>query len=150
MSIRFEHSIDVSCNPEQTFALLDDLSQTPQWLARCVGIEKLKTGQNVVGDKLRYSYKDSSGQGVMDGEITARIPNENLSFHYWDKMMDVTIEFHITRSSNRTQLTHVIDITPKTFMAKLLSPLIRKQLPKQTITAMDSLSKLLESATRHE
>ena len=44
-----------------------------------------------------------------------------------------------------TRLTHTIDLTAKTFLAKLISPIIRKQLPKQTITAMESLSELLAS-----
>jgi hypothetical protein len=45
------------------------------------------------------------------------------------------------------RLTHVIDITPKTLMAKLFSPMIRRQLPKQTINAMEQLRALLEKGT---
>ena len=43
------------------------------------------------------------------------------------------------------RLTHVITITPKTFMAKLISPLIRLSLPKQTREAMAAIQKILKT-----
>jgi len=58
-------------------------------------------------------------------------------------MMEVGVQFAIAPASGGTRLTHTIDITPKKFLAKLFSPLIRKQLPEQTITAMESLRTLL-------
>jgi hypothetical protein len=145
MAIHFEHGIDVSQSADQVFAVLDDVSQTPKWLARCTGIEKLTAGENAIGTKLRYSYKEPGHSGKMDGEITARIPNESLTFHYWDKMMDVIVDFVVSATASGTHLVHAITITPKTFFAKLMSGMIRKQLPKQTITAMESLRELLNS-----
>jgi len=144
MAIRFQHSVDVASDPKDAFAILDDLSATPKWLERCTGIEKLKPGSNAVGDKLKYSYKEGGRSGVMDGEITARSPNEHLSFHYWDKMMDVTVDFRVSQTASGARLVHTIEITPKTLFAKLISPMIRSQLPKQTTTAMERLRGLLE------
>ncbi len=145
MPIEFEHTIAVARKPERVFAVLDDVAKTPKWLARCTGLEKLTPGQNTIGTKLRYSFREGGQSGVMDGEITARMPNQKLVFHYWDKMMEVTIGFQIQQESSGSRLTHTIGITPKTFLAKLLSPLIRRQLPNQTITAMETLKRLLES-----
>jgi hypothetical protein len=146
MAIHFQHTLDVASDPSQAFAVLDDLRATPKWLERCTGIEKLKPGPNAVGQKLKYSYKEGGRTGVMDGEITARTPNEHLSFHYWDKMMDVTVDFRVSPAAVGARLVHTIEITPKTFFAKMLSPMIRKQLPKQTRTAMERLRELLESS----
>ena len=80
----------------------------------------------------------------MDGEITARAPNERLTFRYSDAMMEVGVDFQVAPSPAGTKLQHTIDITPKTFFAKLMSPLIRRQLPKQTVTAMETLRGLLQ------
>jgi carbon monoxide dehydrogenase subunit G len=147
MAIHYEHSVDVSRTPEDAFSLLDDVSQTPKWLERCTGIEKLTPGANAVGTKLRYSYKDGGRAGTMDGEITAREPNERLTMHYSDKMMDVTVDFRVAKGDKGARLTHAIDITPKTLVAKLFSPLIRRSLPKQTERAMETLRGLLETKT---
>ena len=145
MPIEFRHSIDLPQPPEKVFALLADVSQTPRWLARCTGIEVLTPGPLVIGSKLRYSYKEGSRTGMMDGQVARRVENRELHFLYEDKMMHVGVHFMTDPApgGSGTHLTHAIDITPKTFFAKLLSPLIRKQLPKQTINAMESLRALL-------
>jgi hypothetical protein len=42
-------------------------------------------------------------------------------------------------------ITHIIEITPKTFLGRLMSPLIRLGLRKQTRDAATNLKTLLES-----
>jgi len=144
MSIRFEHAIDVARAPEHIFAVLDDLSQTPKWLSRCTGIEKLSPGPNAVGTKVRYAYREGGRTGTMDGEIRARTSGERLTMGYADKMMEVVVDFHMTKTDGGARLTPTIDIRPKSLMAKLFAPLVRRQLPQQTITAMESLRGLVE------
>jgi len=144
MSIRFEHAIDVARGPEQIFAILDDLSQTPRWVSRCTGIEKLSPGPNAVGTKVRYAYRDGARTGTMDGEIKARKPNERLTVGYADKMMEVVVDFQMTKKDGGARLVHTIDIKPKSLMAKLFAPLVRRQLPQQTIAAMETLRGLVE------
>ena len=46
-----------------------------------------------------------------------------------------------------TQLTHTITITPKTLMAKLMSPMIKHSLPKQTINSMNNIKAILDAAS---
>jgi uncharacterized protein YndB with AHSA1/START domain len=148
MSIRFEHAIDVARGPEQIFAILDDLSQTPRWLARCTGIEKLSPGPNTVGTRVRYAYRDGGRTGTMDGEIRARTPNERLTVGYTDKMMEVVVDFHMTKKDGGgARLVHTIDIRPRSLFAKLFAPLVRRQLPKQTIAAMETLRGLVEGGS---
>ena len=143
MSIHFAHTIEVPQPPARVFAVLDDFSQTPKWLARCTGIEALTPGPKAAGTKLRYGYKEGGRTGTMEGEIAARAENERITMKYGDKMMDVSVDFHMVPNGAGTKLTHTIDIVPRTFMSKLFAPMIRKQLPKQTVTAMESLRDLL-------
>ncbi|HMI89278.1 MAG TPA: SRPBCC family protein, partial [Polyangiaceae bacterium] len=93
MSIHFSHTIDVGHEPKKVFALLDDFSMTPQWLERCTGIEKLSSGPNAAGTKLRYAYREGGRTGTMEGEVVTRIADERLTFRYGDKMMEVTVDF---------------------------------------------------------
>jgi hypothetical protein len=145
MPIHFQHAIDVPQSPEQAFAVLDDLALTPQWLERCVSLETLTPGPNHVGTKLKYAYREGSHTGLMDGEIIARTPNAHLLCLYQDKMMDVTVDFRVSKIDPGTRLIHTIEITPKTLMGRLFTPLIRMAIPKQTIKAMESLRTLLAS-----
>ncbi len=107
--------------------------------------EKLTAGDNRVGTQLRYGYREGSRAGVMDGEITFRTVNERMTIHYVDKMMDVVVDFRLTKEGNGTRLTHAFSITPLTFMGRLFSGFIRRGLPGQTNTAMMSLKTLIES-----
>jgi len=145
MPIVFQHAIDVAQTPEQAFAIVDDVARTPEWLERCTGIEKLTPGPNAVGTRLRYAFRDGGRTGSMEGVITTRVPNEHLAFRYDDPMMAVTVDFRMHRQGPGAHLVHTIEITPKTFAGKVFSPLIRRQLPKQTITAMAKLRALLEN-----
>lgn len=146
MSISFEHTIVVSQTPDVVFATLDDFSATPKWLERCTGIQKLEPGPNAVGQTLRYSYRDGRRSGVMDGRIIVHEPGQQMTMAYDDKMMHVTVDFRMAPHASGTQLTHLVLITPKTFFARLFSPLIRRQLPRQTVSAMENLRAYLASA----
>jgi uncharacterized protein YndB with AHSA1/START domain len=146
MSIHFSHTIDVGHDRKKVFAVLDDLSMTPRWLERCTGVEKLSPGPNAVGTKLRYAYREGGRSGTMDGEIVARVDDERLAFRYGDKMMEVAVDFLVTSAAQGARLTHTIDITPRTMLAKVFAPFIRRGLPRQTITAMERLRALLDQA----
>ena len=144
MAIHYEHSVEVNSSPEQAFAVIDDLARTPEWLCVCVSLEKLSPGPNNVGNKLKYTFKQGGRIGVMDGEFTARSPGKKLTYQFNAKMFQVVIDFNIAPTSAGAQMTHVITITPKTFMAKLMSPLIRLGVPKQTKDAMHALKAILD------
>ncbi|MBM3679160.1 MAG: SRPBCC family protein [Actinobacteria bacterium] len=149
MPISFQHSVNVSRGPDHVFAILDDVSRTPEWLERCTRVERLGDGLNTVGTPLRYSYRDGGRSGTMDGEITVREPDRHLAMRYRDRMMDVTVDFVVepreTGTRPGSRLTHSIEITPRTLPAKLFAPLLRRQLPRQTVKAMERLQTLAES-----
>lgn len=145
---RFDHTLSVSAPPSVVFAIVDDLALTPQWLSRCTGIDKLDLGPNDIGTRLKYHYNDGRRTGSMDGEIIAREPDRHFAMKFTDKMMDVTVDFVAASDGVGTTLTHSIDIGTKGF-GKVFTPLIRRDLPKQTMDAMTRLKTMSEArATR--
>lgn len=145
MAIRYEHAVTIHTTPELAFAAIDDLPVTAKWLPPCVSLEKVETGPNRAGDKLRYVYRQGGKTAEMEGEILQRIPNERLLCKYFDRMFDVSVDLRVAAASDGALTTHVIEITPKSLMFKLMSPLIRLGLGKQTRDAAANLKKLLES-----
>ena len=143
MTIAYEHTLDVPAAPATVFAILDDVERTPEWLTRCVAMEKLSTGPTDVGTKLRYAFRDASRDGVMDGEVTAHEPNARLTMRFEDAQMNAVVDFRaVAAGEGATRLTHSIELTPKTLAGKLFAPLIRRKLPVQTIHAMEALRSL--------
>ena len=141
---RFAHTLSVSTPPAAVFRIIDDFSKTPLWLSRCTGIDKLDEGGNDVGTRLKYHYDDGRRRGIMDGQIIAREPDRHFAMKFTDKLMDVTVDFVAASDGVGTTLTHSIDIATKGF-GKVFSPLIKRQLPKQTIDAMTKLKAMAES-----
>ncbi len=54
-------------------------------------------------------------------------------------MFDVSVDMHVAAAPEGTLTTHIIEITPKKLIAKLMSPLIRLGLGKQTREAAANL-----------
>lgn len=146
MAIRYEHTETIRATPERVFAAIDDLPLTAKWLPPCVSLEKIGAGPNAPGDKLHYVFNQGGKQSEMSGEIVARTPGERLLCKYYDTMFDVSVDLRISGAPEGAVTTHVIEITPKTFAAKLMSPLIKLGLGKQTRDAAANLKKLLESS----
>ena len=147
MPIRYQHTETVHTTPERAFAAIDDLPLTAKWLPPCVSLEKVGSGTNAPGDKLRYVYKQGGKTGQMDGEIIERTPGERLHCKYVDSMFEVSVDLRIAAAPDGTLTTHIIEITPKKFLLKLMSPLIRLGLGTQTREAAANLKKLLETTT---
>lgn len=63
-------------------------------------------------------------------------------------MFDVSVDLQVAPHQLGTVTTHIIEISPKTFMSKLMQPLIRPGLGKQTRDAAANLKTLLQSAGR--
>jgi uncharacterized protein YndB with AHSA1/START domain len=145
MTIRFQHTETVAATPERVFAFIDDLPLTSQWYPPCVSLEKVGDGPNTPGDKLRYVYKQGGHQGAMDGVILDRVPCERLYCKYTDSSFEVSVDLHIASAPGGTLTTHIIEIAPKTLMGRLMSPMIRLGLGKQTRNAAANLKKLLEA-----
>jgi carbon monoxide dehydrogenase subunit G len=141
----FAHTLSVSAPPSTIFAIVDDVTKTPQWLSRCTGIDKVDPGPNDVGTRLKYHYDDGRRSGTMDGQIVAREPDRHFAMKFTDTMMDVTVDFVAASDGVGTTLTHTVDIATKRF-GKVFSPIIKRQLPKQTMDAMTKLKAMAESA----
>lgn len=144
MPIAFTRAVTIDRAPEHVWAIIDDPTRTPEWLARCTGMEALTPGPPAVGTKLRYSFKDCGMKGVMDGEVTARVANEHLALRFDDRMMIANIDFRVRAEGAGTRLEHTVELTPRTVVTKLFSPLIRRRMPQQTVAAMETLKALAQ------
>ncbi len=144
MPIRYQHTEAIATTPERAFSVIDDLPATAKWLPPCVSLTKLGEGPNAVGDRLRYVFRQGGAQNEMEGEILDRVPGERLHYKYSDAAFDVWVDLRVAAAEGGTMSTHVITIAPKTFLGRLMSPLIRLGLGKQTRDAASNLRKLLE------
>ena len=147
MPIRYQHVETVATTPDQAFATIDNLPMTAKWLPPCVSLSKVGSGPNATGDKLRYVFSQGGRQGEMTGEILARVPGERLHCKYSDSSFDVSVDLRVAPAVGGASTTHIIEISPKTPLGKLMGPMIRLGLGKQTRDAAANLKRLLETAS---
>src|SRR5690242_11411116 len=131
--------MEVDAPPEAIFAILDDVTRTPEWLKRCTKLETSSEGPIAVGQRLTYHYKDGTRVGVMDGQVAQHEVNRHLENRFTDRMMDVSVDFRAEPiEGGRSRLTHTVTIDTKG-MGKVFTPMIKRQLPDQTMGAMTNL-----------
>jgi hypothetical protein len=147
MPIRYQHTETVRATSDRVFAAIDNLPLTAKWLPGCVSLEKVGSGPNAVGDKLRYVYKQGGRQAEMAGEILVRTPGERLHCKYADSAFEVSVDMRIAAAPDGVLTTHTIEITPKTFFGKLMGPVIRLGVGRQTRKAAANLKNLLEASS---
>jgi Polyketide cyclase / dehydrase and lipid transport len=145
MSVHFVHEEPVNASVEKVFAVIDDLAATAKWLPPCISLENQDGPPNAVGQQLKYFYTSGGGQASMDGTITHRVENERLCCRYGDKMFEVVVDLKLRRTGDSCVSIHDIEIIPINFFMKLMQPVIRMGLRKQTTTAALNLKKLVET-----
>lgn len=143
--IRVEKQIDVARPPAQVFAFLDDIQQTPKWLQRCTHIEQTTPGPKAVGTRLRYSYQDQGRSGTMEGVVSEYEKDRRLAMAFTDPMMDVRVGFRVEPAPGGSRIVHEVEIEPRNFVAKMMTPMISSMTRKQIDSDTEKLKQMLES-----
>jgi uncharacterized protein YndB with AHSA1/START domain len=144
MPIRAVEEAAVRVPAAQAFAAIDDLPLTAKWLKPCVALEKRRPGPNAVGDELVYRYRAGRGSKEMAGRITERTPGQRLVCTYGDGHFEVVVDLAVAPTREGCVMKHVVEIRPRSFFMKLMTPVIRMGLRKQTREAAAALKALLE------
>jgi uncharacterized protein YndB with AHSA1/START domain len=143
--IHCEVTVHVPRPPSVVFAFVDDASKMPSWLGMCVELRQTSAGPKQVGTTLLYTYRQGGRESQMSGVVTEREPDRRLGMQYQDQQFAVAVSLRLEPSGTGTQLTHIVEITPKSFAARLMSPLIRGATQKQLAQDTAKLVALLGS-----
>jgi hypothetical protein len=147
MPIRYEHAEPVDATADATFGVIDDLPRMAEWLPPCVRLANTTRpgGPNAVGDGLHYIFQQAGREQEMHGTIVGRVVPESLVMQFDDASFTVRVDLRVTSADRGCVTHHAIEITPKTLFGRLLSPLIRLGLRKQTRDAATGLRRLAET-----
>jgi len=143
--IHTEATIQLGKPPREVFRFLDDEDNAPKWNSRAVEMKRTSPGEKRVGAKLHYVYRDAGRQRAVDGRVTAYEKDRKLAMNFSDPMMDISVVFELSPASGGTEVKHFIEIEPKTFLVKLMTPIIRAATKKGLQNDLQRLKALLES-----
>jgi len=139
--IRNEVTLQIAKPVGDVFAFVDDTSQAPRWLSRCVSIEQRSPDPKAIGTQLHYTHSS----GTMDGSVSAYEKDRRLGMSYTDPMFDVVVDFWFDGENGATTVRHATAIQPKNLIGKLMSPLIGRMTRQQMAKDTQTLKALLEN-----
>lgn len=125
MAIRAEATIEIAKPPSVVFGFIEDFSQAPMWLEGCVQLAQISAGPRGAGKALRYVHRQGGRQGEMAGTIAAYEPGRRLALGFADSGFEIAVEVVITKADGRTFVHHSVEITPRSFMGRLMSPMLK-------------------------
>lgn len=130
MPLRFEERIEVRRTPAQCFAFVDDFANAPRWNELCVALQREGSDERE-GGGLVYTYKQGGRQGVMHGMLVEREPGRRLLLSFSDANFAIEVGFRFEAIPGGTRIEHTLELEPRSFLTKLLKPLLRGQMRKQ-------------------
>ncbi|AIF49509.1 SRPBCC family protein [Dyella japonica] len=145
MALR-RQSVFVPREPGEVFALVDDVASMHRWLDRCIRVQKYHGGENAVGDALRCVYQGVTRHGVLTGAIVAREPRRSLACEYAGRFIHVALDFSLSPRGEGTYLTHTVQVTPTSWLARWSLPLIRRLLDRHVAGTVHALRRCLLAA----
>ncbi len=117
-------TVHIERTPEQVFDVLVDFSQTATWLKLCESLAAVGEGEVAAGTKLRYEHSQGGRVEVMDGEVKVCAPPGHLVMRFEDKMAVVVVNWKVAAASGGADVQHVLEIEPKNFLFKLMTPIM--------------------------
>lgn len=141
--MRFEERIEVRRTPAQCFAFVDDFANAPRWNELCVALQR--EGSDVrEGGGLVYTYKQGARTGTMNGLVVERESGKRLLLSFSDANFAIEVGFRFEAIPGGTRIEHTLELEPRSFLTRLLSPLLKGQMRRQTAKQARALAAALE------
>jgi hypothetical protein len=142
MAMQFEERVEVARTPAQCFAFVDDFANAPRWNNLCLALQRDGSDARE-GGGLVYTYKQGNGKGVMNGLVVEREPGKRLLLRLGDKLLQIEVGFRFDAIPGGTRIEHTVEIEPRAFLTRLLSPILRRVMKKQTAKQAQALAQAL-------
>ena len=144
MPLHFEEQVEVRRTPAQCFAFVDDFANTPRWNDLCVALQREGSDARE-GGGLVYTFKQGNRQGVMHGLVVEREPPRRLLLSFSDRMFQIEIGFRFGAIPGGTRIEHTLELEPRSFLTRLMSPILRRVMKKQMVKQAQALARALEA-----
>jgi len=141
--IQHEVTIHLNRPVEQVFAFLADTGKVCTWQSNLIELEQLTEGPLHAGSRFREVRRLGRRDEEIQGEVTAFVPNKRLETKTTTKP-EVTVSYFFEEENGGTRLRHKF-VMLTSGMMRLLEPLIRNSIKKQTASDFETLKRILEN-----
>ena len=120
---RMSLSIDIDAAPEQVFAVVADVENSPERIQWYEKVEMLTEGPVDVGTKWRETRRMNNRQSVEEWEMTAFESPVSFSAYCNSHGYDIDWTMRVEPIGNGSKLTLNMTTRPRTLLGKLMTPI---------------------------
>jgi uncharacterized protein YndB with AHSA1/START domain len=146
--IRNEYVAEFERPVEEVFAFVDDDDKIKQWIGGLLETKRTTAGKPGVGSKFHQKVKVGDRVMEMDGELLAYEPGRLVSVRIDSEMSEMKVNYDFKEINGRTRLTYTCDSEYRSFIYRLLSPLIKRITQQKLQKDFARLKQLLASPSQ--
>jgi uncharacterized membrane protein len=136
----------IARKPEEVFAYLDDLSRRPEWQLDVQKTKVLTDGPTRVGTEVEEVRQMGRKAGTVRWRVTSHEPPRRSTFEtYESSMLKPSGVITVAPSGDGSTVTFEMEPNP-IGIAKLMMPMIARQIRKNITTDLERLKQNLESS----
>ena len=116
-------SISINAPPEDVFAVVSDVKNSPDRIDGYEKVELLTDGPLRVGTKWRETRRMNNKESVEEWEMTAFVSPKFFSAYCDSQGYDIEWTTRVDSEGDGTRLTWDMTTKPRTFIGKLMTPI---------------------------
>ena len=144
MAIVIKTTITINKSVEKVWEAFMDPSNLPHWLTGFVSIKVLKGKQGEIGSQNEVVFIEHGKEMLFTETVMLITPMQQSRFAMEHKTMSSENDFRFISFGHYTEIIQTIQIFPKSFLLKLMLPLIKGSLKKKMTKDLSNLKKLIE------
>ena len=146
--MKITERIRIDRPPEDVWAVVSDPTMHPSWRPALIEFRQVSDGPLAVGSHIRERIRWHSREIEIDDYVTALEPQRRLAVRGGWKAADFELDFLLDPSDGGTLVSFDWSFLPKTFVMRLVTPLLGRTLKGATKDELAGLKAYVESNSR--
>lgn len=139
----FSHAVSVAVPPAEVFPWLVDEDKVPQWTEGMHAYEVLGGAAAGLGTRIRTTLTVSGHSLTLEYEVTAYEPPTALTLHSETSGIHVDSAYRVEPEGDGAHVTQSVDLEARGMTAKLIAPMVRKQMETKLAGDLERLREKL-------
>lgn len=144
--MEFRNTLTIRRPVEEVFAFLADFENVPTWNHAIESTTKTSPGPVAVGSTYRQIRSEPS-RGEEGFEVTVFDPVSRLAIDGEIGPFHARLDYLLEPAEGGTRLVNGVELEPASAVSKLLAPLTGSRVKAAVAENLDTLRRILESAT---
>ena len=142
--ISYQTSVSIAKPVEEVYRFLSDYQTAPQWITGLKRVEAISGVPAQAGFRSKYTFDEREREVIFEEEVLAVEPGRSFKFVLNGPGVTMLNETTLEASGNATILNMSNEVTPVSFMMRVMSPFFKGMMRSRQEADLQRLKQLLE------